>query len=463
MNADSVAPKHTDALHAVAIIGGATAGAEVATRLAERGVYVVVFEQNRRPFGKIEDGLPRWHSKLRDKEYERITEALTHPNIDFVPCTAIGRDVDFRALLEEWRFSAVVLANGAWRDRPLQLASGPAPETLEGHGFEYQNPFVIAFNHADDSCWEGRAIEIPTGGGAVIGGGLAAVDMAKILNLTAVQRELAERGQEHTIEHLEHEGLDKVLDAAGLSLDDLGIAPATIYYRKRIEDMAVVSMPEGADDERRAKIEATRQKFVDKLRAKYLIEIEPGCLPHELVVEDGRVTGLVLTRSTPCGANEDPHFTRPASVVISSIGSIPEPIAGLAMHGELFDTSEVCPSRLAGYPNVFAVGNVLTGKGNITVSRKHAISVSEEAIETYLGIADEATLARIAADPRPGPAKVVGAAGEVSDEVAAYTQTVEPIPAERLADIERRVGERQAAVGYKGELAAWIAASGGPC
>jgi hypothetical protein len=51
--------------HVVAVVGGATAGAEAAAMLADRGVVVVVFEQNQRPYGKIEDGLPRWHVKLR--------------------------------------------------------------------------------------------------------------------------------------------------------------------------------------------------------------------------------------------------------------------------------------------------------------------------------------------------------------------------------------------------------------
>jgi len=49
---------------AIAVIGGATAGAEVAHRLAEAGAFVAVFEQNPRPYGKIEDGLPRWHHEL---------------------------------------------------------------------------------------------------------------------------------------------------------------------------------------------------------------------------------------------------------------------------------------------------------------------------------------------------------------------------------------------------------------
>ena len=42
---------------------------------------VIVFEQNPRPYGKIEDGLPRWHVKQRRDEYEEINERLDHPNI----------------------------------------------------------------------------------------------------------------------------------------------------------------------------------------------------------------------------------------------------------------------------------------------------------------------------------------------------------------------------------------------
>ena len=86
--------------HCVAVIGGATAGAEVADRLASKGVTVVVFEQNPRPFGKIEDGLPRWHLALRRKEYETITTKLGQSGVHYVPNTHIGRDLDFAELAE---------------------------------------------------------------------------------------------------------------------------------------------------------------------------------------------------------------------------------------------------------------------------------------------------------------------------------------------------------------------------
>jgi len=64
--------KNKEYQHIVAIVGGAVAGSEAASILADQGFLVVVFEQNDRPYGKIEDGLPRWHEKQRNKEYEKM-------------------------------------------------------------------------------------------------------------------------------------------------------------------------------------------------------------------------------------------------------------------------------------------------------------------------------------------------------------------------------------------------------
>ena len=63
--------------HFVAIVGGAIAGSVAAEILADQGIRVVVIEQNERPYGKIEDGLPRWHREQRKQEYSRIDE---HPD-----------------------------------------------------------------------------------------------------------------------------------------------------------------------------------------------------------------------------------------------------------------------------------------------------------------------------------------------------------------------------------------------
>src|SRR6516162_7109723 len=90
----------------VAIIGGAIAGSVAAEILAERGTRVAVIEQNKRPYGKIEDGLPRWHVEQRKQEYARIDARLKKPGVFYVPSTKLGRDIGFDDLVKNWGFSA---------------------------------------------------------------------------------------------------------------------------------------------------------------------------------------------------------------------------------------------------------------------------------------------------------------------------------------------------------------------
>src|SRR2546427_6492879 len=108
--------------HFVAIIGGAIAGPVCPEILADHEIGVAVIEQNRRPYGKIEDGLPRWHVEQRKQEYALIDARLKKPSVFFIPSIKLGGDLDFQDLCDNWGFSAVILANGAWRDRELGIA-----------------------------------------------------------------------------------------------------------------------------------------------------------------------------------------------------------------------------------------------------------------------------------------------------------------------------------------------------
>jgi alpha-glucosidase (family GH31 glycosyl hydrolase) len=71
--------------HVVAVVGAATAGSEIAHILARRGASVIVFDQNARPYGKIEDGLPRWHVKQRRDEYEEINKRTVELRYRLLP------------------------------------------------------------------------------------------------------------------------------------------------------------------------------------------------------------------------------------------------------------------------------------------------------------------------------------------------------------------------------------------
>ncbi|HEX4351753.1 MAG TPA: hypothetical protein VHZ95_02540, partial [Polyangiales bacterium] len=147
----------TEPRHLVAICGGAVSGSEAAAICAERGILAVVFEQNIRPYGKIEDGLPRWHDKLRQKEYERIDENLARDHVLFVPRTLVGRDISFADVKGHAGVSAVLLANGAWRDRSLAMQG---VDQLQGKGFVYQNAFVYWFNHYEENGYGGPRFQV---------------------------------------------------------------------------------------------------------------------------------------------------------------------------------------------------------------------------------------------------------------------------------------------------------------
>jgi NADPH-dependent glutamate synthase beta subunit-like oxidoreductase len=438
------------ARHVVAVVGGATAGAEAAGILAARGVVCVVFEQNPRPYGKIEDGLPRWHVKLRRKEYETINERLSRPDVHFVPNTKVGRDVDFRELVRDWGFTAVLLAHGAWRDRPLPVEGADA---FVGRGLVYQNAFIYWFNHCHERGYDGPRYDV-VDGAIVVGGGLASIDVMKALQIETVRQRLAARGVEVDALRLEHEGIPDVLAAHGLGWAALGLRGATLFYRRRIEDMPLADPPEGADAARQLKFEATRRKILEKATQKYGFRVRQLMIPVGLLVEGERLAGLRFQRTRVEGGRAVPipgevEDVR-APMVVSSIGSIPEPMPGIGQDGVLYRYADRDLGRLEGYESVFGTGNVVTGKGNILDSRRHSIRVTTHLVERFLGLdghEGEEGLADVAA--RDSAAATEG--------VAAWVAARPPLAPEAVARLLARVRDRQRAVGYEGSYPEWIA------
>lgn len=347
----------------VAIIGGAVAGSEAARSFADSGAGVVVFEQNPRPYGKIEDGLPVWHDKMRLAEFSRIDEVYQKENVYFVPNTRIGRDISF-ADFKTLGFQFVILANGAWRDRPLGLANIDA---YQGKGFYYQNPFMYWINHREDKNFKGTPCEIAEGA-IVIGGGLASIDVAKAFSILTVQQALEKRGIAVDWFELEHKGCDKILAEHNLSFETLGVKPCTLFYRRRLQDMPLVAYKDGASEEDKAKTEKTRLVLLNKAMQKYGFTTQELSCPVAALIEHDRVVGIRFNK-------EGEEFEVRAPVVVSSIGSIPEPLPGIAQEGELYRWSDISKSYLA--ENIYGLGNVVTGKGNIAVSRKHSKEVTE--------------------------------------------------------------------------------------
>ena len=434
--------------HLVAIFGGAVSGAEAAWQLAQRGVRCVVFEQNALPYGKIEDGLPKWHAKLRDKEEGNINTKLSHPLVTFVPNVKLGQDVDFRDVVENWGFSAVFLATGAWRDRPLPVDG--ADEYI-GKGLYYQNPFINWYNHFHEPGYQGEQFETPDGA-LVVGGGLASIDVAKALMMETVQKALTERGISTNMFDLER-GIAKVLESHGLSLADLGLKGCTIVYRRRVKDMPL--FPGDTDTpEKLAKAEAVREKVLLNAQSKFLFQILPCHVPVGTIVENGRLAGLILreTKIENGRAVELPGTDKAyhSPLTVSSIGSIPEPIPGLPMKGQTFEVESDHCCRVKGFTHVFALGNAVTGRGNIKESMEHGRTIAETVAEHYLTDA-EATVS--------GHFRAQEAA--VQQHTAAMLEHLSPLTPpsqEQLAAIFQKIKSLQEKAGYTGDYAAWIKA-----
>jgi NADPH-dependent glutamate synthase beta subunit-like oxidoreductase len=388
--------------------------------------------------------------QLRRKEYETITAKLTRPGVHFVPLTRVGREVPLAAIANEWGFSAVVLANGAWRDRPLPV---PGADAFVGRGLVYQNPFIIWFNHANEAAYAGPVFE-PRDGVLVVGGGLASIDVVKVLMLETARAALRERGIEVPMLELEVKGIPKLLGGHGLRFEDLGLTGCTLFYRRRAEDMPLVEIPDNVPPERVVKVLGARAKLLEKAMEKYRFRVETLAAPDGLLVEGDHLAGLRFRRTRMEGGRPvatDETFERRGAYVISSIGSIPEPIPGVPMKGELYEFADWELGRLAAYPTLFSAGNVVTGKGNIVASRKHAEAVSEWVIERFLGLGPAGHHGEeVLADATSAAA--CAKAGEIARGLAPRPMLS---PAE-LSALLARVADRQRAVGYDGDYEAWM-------
>ena len=426
----------------MAIIGGAVAGSEAAAACAARGAIPVVFEQGARPYGKIEDGLPRWHEKLRVKEYRKINENLGTGDVIFVPQTQIGNDLPWAELYGEAGLSAIVLANGAWRDRGLPIEGADA---YEGRGLVYQNEFVYWFNHYEEDGYDGPTFDIPDGA-IVVGGGLASIDVVKIVNLELYARALRARGIDVDLVDMEIKGIPRTLERHGITAEQLDVKGCTLYYRRRKEDMPLASA-DNPTPEQLKKLEGARVKIMDRVIRKYFVKFEELSRPMETIIDGDRLAGIRFQKTEVIGGRvhglEGTEFDARASMVISSIGSIPRPIDGVPTKGELYHYDSWDTGEVHGLPGVFGLGNVLTGKGNIRDSRANAIEIIEKVVAAYLGVGDQ---------PSETPGGVPAEVAAIAEQASAG----EPMAVGAMKALASSIDARHQAIGYT-DFASWIA------
>ncbi len=432
--------------HFVAIFGGSVSGSEAAFQLANKGFRVVVFEQNTLPYGKIEDGLPKWHAKLRDKEEALIDDKLDHENIIFVPGVRLGKDIDFDELVHHWGLSAVLLAVGAWKDRPLPVEG---IDEYVNKGLVYQNPLVYWFNHYHEPEYKNRQYEIPDGS-VIVGGGLASLDVVKIVMIETVQKALLKKGIDEDMFRLER-GIGKVLDEHQLTMKDLGLKGCTLIYRREAKDMPLSSFPKDTP-ENIAKAEMVNEKILDNFLKKYLFNFEPLSLPVDMIIENGRLAGLKIQRTQNVDGKiipvQNEFYDIKTDMIISSIGSVPETITGIPQDGTLFKMTDEKSCRIDGFTNVFALGNAVTGRGNIKESLEHGKFVTLDVMEGHFHWMEE--------DYQKWLRGTEQGITEQVTEIAKHISRQKFMSHDAIQNILVKIDELQAKVGFDGSYRDWI-------
>ena len=362
----------------VLIIGGAVSGSTAVKKLTDEGIRCVVVEQNKMPYGKIEDGLPRWHEKQRINEYFKIDDIISHELVDFVPLTRIGKDVSFEEIYN-MGWSCIYFANGAWKDR-----SFPIKEIEEFDNFYYQNPFVYWFNHYHESSYNGPNVNVKDDA-IVIGGGLASIDVCKITQLELVRQKVESKIENFDIIEMEHKGIPKYLEQYDMKYEDLGIKGTTLVYRRNIENMPLTTIPEDATPEMVEKRKLARRKILNNTLDKFLFKVAECTQPVGLSYENNILNGIeVIENKIIDGkliAKENSNKILHGNTFISSIGSLPAPIQGIPMDGSTYNITDEDSGKFDELEKVHGMGNAITGKGNIKASRVSAKTVGDLTID----------------------------------------------------------------------------------
>jgi len=156
-----VKPTQRETKKRVAVVGSGPAGLSAAYYLRRLGYGVTVFDRMEEAGGLLTYGIPPY--RLPKAIVKRQVKALENVGIQFKLKTNIGKDTSIGKLMAS--FDAVFLACGAWKERP----AGVKGERLMLPGLEFLRNSNLGIR------------EVPGKKIAVIGGGNAAVDVARTL------------------------------------------------------------------------------------------------------------------------------------------------------------------------------------------------------------------------------------------------------------------------------------------
>jgi ferredoxin--NADP+ reductase len=158
----------------VAVVGSGPAGFYAAGALLSAGAEVDLIERLPTPWGLVRLGVAPDHPKIKSvsRAFEKIA---LQPGFRFLGNVEIGRDLRHEDLLE--LYDAVVYAVGAQTDRRMGVPGEDLPGSWPA------TEFVAWYNGHPD--FQGLSFDLDVERAVVIGNGNVAVDVARMLALTA--------------------------------------------------------------------------------------------------------------------------------------------------------------------------------------------------------------------------------------------------------------------------------------
>ncbi|HEX3224860.1 MAG TPA: FAD-dependent oxidoreductase [Gaiellaceae bacterium] len=363
----------------IAIVGSGPAGFYAAGSLlgADVPVEVDMFERLPTPWGLVRLGVAPDHPKIKSvsRAFEKIS---AQPGFRFFGNVEVGRDVSHEELCEH--YDAVVYAVGAQSDRRMGIPGEDLPGSWPA------TEFVAWYNGHPD--FQELEFDLSVERAVVIGNGNVAVDVARMLALTA--EELAPTDTtEPAIEAIAGSGIKEIV-----MIGRRGPAQAA-FTTPELQELGELA---GADViVNAAELEGAEPKDTNAERnlevLRELAAREPSGKPKRLVLRffqspvalhgDGRVESVDLVRNTLDAelraVPTDEHETLPAGIVFRSVG-----YRGVELPGVPFDERKCTVPNDRGRvePGVYVTGWIKRGpSGVIGTNKKDATETVERLLE----------------------------------------------------------------------------------
>jgi hypothetical protein len=158
--------------------------------------------------------------------------------------------------------------------------------------------------------------------------------------------------------------------------------------------MPLTTIPDNSDSDMVAKRKLARRKVLKNMQDKFLFRVAECTQPTGLHIVDDNLEGLKIIKNEIVDgrpvAIEGSEDILKGSIIISSIGSLPEPIEGVPMDGSTYNIVDQESGKFDDLDKVHGMGNAVTGKGNIKASRVSAKTVGDLTIDLLQDVSSDA-------------------------------------------------------------------------